>query len=994
MLVFHCFAQPPQYNFKHFAVLNGLSNDAVRGITQDKYGFIWIGTAYGLNRFDGANVKKYFHKAANNNSIANNFVRSLFCDSRGRIWIGSDPGFSVYNYKSDDFTQYQNASSNMLAIAEDPKGIIWVATSEGLKWVDTVAKKLMDKTAGDTSLNRLLHKYLRDLVIDKNGKIYMATNEGIVIADFGKDEWMLIHKQAANPLISSDDIQNLTLDNQNRIWASINYKHSILYCIEADRKSSHAYNWNQKLNGVVVPNSIRKILCDDKNRVWLGSNYFGLTLFDEQTKTFTNYVKDPLRPNSLSTTQCAQLFRDRTGIIWVGSEGHGINYFHPNQGIFSGVDVNPYIKNTLPSQWVRVATEDKDGNLWLGTGGGISVYNFEHGVLRNYSASDNTGKQLTSYSIRSLLYDHEGNVWIGTAETLHRFHPSTNKMDSFGVKTGLPQKSFYQVTYQLRNGKILVGNSNGLFEYLPDSNKFYSFQNHKVLGKYNASLKCFSEDKNGYWWIGTFNQGVVIYDPKLNKVIRHLAVDSGTLQNDFIQQFCEDSDGNMWFGTREGLVFYNLQQNKTTVYGFEQGLPDVWISGLRFDKLGRLWIGTAKGLCVMNKERKIIRVFGPDDGLPATQFNDQDAFETRSGIFVFPSYTGFVFFRPEEFNWQQQQPATYFTSFKVLNSSFHNSMNLEELQQIKLQPNQNFFSFEFAGLNYLSPNQCWYAYKLEGFDRDWVITKERVVNYTNVPSGNYVFRLKTTLDPANWNVPEKRVKVFIDTPFYKTWWFALLMSLLFLAILVFVYRYRIRNAEKLHLLQTQAQALEKEKALVMYENLKQHLNPHFLFNSLTSLSSLIRIDQQMAGDFLDKMSKVYRYILKNRDNETVPLSEELKFVDLYIQLQKTRFENGLEVNVNIDEEYYHRKIAPVTLQNLVENAIKHNIVDVDSPLKIDLFIENNYLIVTNNLQKKSFVETSNKQGLANMKSLYKYLSERPMIINETHYSFTVKIPLL
>jgi LytS/YehU family sensor histidine kinase len=150
----------------------------------------------------------------------------------------------------------------------------------------------------------------------------------------------------------------------------------------------------------------------------------------------------------------------------------------------------------------------------------------------------------------------------------------------------------------------------------------------------------------------------------------------------------------------------------------------------------------------------------------------------------------------------------------------------------------------------------------------------------------------------------------------------------------------------------------------------------------------------MAGDFLDKMSKVYRYILKNRDNETVPLSEELKFVDLYIQLQKTRFENGLEVNVNIDEEFYHRKIAPVTLQNLVENAIKHNIVDVDSPLKIDLFIENNYLIVTNNLQKKSFVETSNKQGLANMKSLYKYLSERPMIINETQQSFTVKIPLL
>jgi LytS/YehU family sensor histidine kinase len=180
----------------------------------------------------------------------------------------------------------------------------------------------------------------------------------------------------------------------------------------------------------------------------------------------------------------------------------------------------------------------------------------------------------------------------------------------------------------------------------------------------------------------------------------------------------------------------------------------------------------------------------------------------------------------------------------------------------------------------------------------------------------------------------------------------------------------------------------------MYENLKQHLNPHFLFNSLTSLSSLITSDPKLAGDFLDKMSKVYRYILKNRENETVPLSEELKFVELYNQLQKTRFENGLFVNVNIDEEYHHRKIAPVTMQNLVENAIKHNIADVDSPLVIELFTESDYLVVRNNLQRKKFVDTSNKQGLSSMLSLYRYLSSRPMEIIEDEKYFTVKIPLI
>ena len=294
----------------------------------------------------------------------------------------------------------------------------------------------------------------------------------------------------------------------------------------------------------------------------------------------------------------------------------------------------------------------------------------------------------------------------------------------------------------------------------------------------------------------------------------------------------------------------------------------------------------------------------------------------------------------------------------------------------------------------MNPYQCMYAYQLEPFDKNWIYTNKREINYTNVPAGNYTFRYKVITDNTNWNVPENTIQISIREIFYKTWWFKSLVFLIIgLGLIAFI-RYRIGNRERILVLQNKAQMLEKEKTQVMYENLKQHLNPHFLFNSLTSLSSLIRIDQQGAGNFLDRMSKVYRYILKNRDNETVPLSEELKFVDLYIQLQKTRFENGLQVNVNIDEKYHHRKIAPVTLQNLVENAIKHNVADPESPLIIDLFIENDYLVVRNNLQRKKFVETSNKQGLGNMESLYRYLSGKPMIIAEDENYFTVKIPLI
>ena len=175
---------------------------------------------------------------------------------------------------------------------------------------------------------------------------------------------------------------------------------------------------------------------------------------------------------------------------------------------------------------------------------------------------------------------------------------------------------------------------------------------------------------------------------------------------------------------------------------------------------------------------------------------------------------------------------------------------------------------------------------------------------------------------------------------------------------------------------------------------KQQLNPHFLFNSLTSLSGLIETDPPLAGNFLEQMSKIYRYILKNRESELVSLKEELNFVQVYINLQKTRFKEGLQVNIEVPDKDLDKKIAPVTLQNLVENAMKHNIIDADTPLVIDITSRNQYLIVKNNLQRKNMVETSNKQGLASLESLYKYFSKRPVIIEENEESFIIQIPLI
>jgi sensor histidine kinase YesM len=192
----------------------------------------------------------------------------------------------------------------------------------------------------------------------------------------------------------------------------------------------------------------------------------------------------------------------------------------------------------------------------------------------------------------------------------------------------------------------------------------------------------------------------------------------------------------------------------------------------------------------------------------------------------------------------------------------------------------------------------------------------------------------------------------------------------------------------------QAERLEKEKAQIQFDNLKNQLNPHFLFNALTSLNTLITENPVLASRFLQQMSKVYRYVLQNRDKNSVSLQTELDFIKNYVFLAETRFEGALKIKFEISTEALESAIVPVTLQILIENAMKHNVIDNDKPLSIDVFSSGDYLVVTNNLQKRKTVETSNKQGLANLESLYRFMTERPLILETTDSRFTVKVPLL
>ena len=316
-------------------------------------------------------------------------------------------------------------------------------------------------------------------------------------------------------------------------------------------------------------------------------------------------------------------------------------------------------------------------------------------------------------------------------------------------------------------------------------------------------------------------------------------------------------------------------------------------------------------------------------------------------------------------------------------------------ESLQLAADENSIFFKFGLLTDENTFPYTFEYMLDGFDKKWTQSgpsKEAI--YNNLPPGTYTFRLIAHATNKSWQSAEKILHVKILAPFYRTIWFWMVIGFIIISALFFFYRFRLNKQKQILTLETKAEGLEKEKTMVQYESLKQQLNPHFLFNSLTSLRSLIKTDSKTATTFLDGMSKIYRYVLKSGEQELVRLQDELDFVKTFIELQRIRFKEGLEVNINVNESYFNKYIAPVTLQNLVENAIKHNTADKESPLVIDIYAEDGFIVVRNNLQRYHIVETSNKKGLASLKTLYRYYSDKPMEIQEDEKYFTIKIPLL
>lgn len=982
-------------SFHKLGVAEGLHDGTVRSIGQDKYGYIWIATVGALNRFDGKNVVLFTNIPGDSTSPYGSQPRCMHSDKKGRFWIGFESGLMEYDLDKGIFKRIPQVKDFFVGgVVSTSDSILYLATRRGLIRYNTYTQDTLYYARSELPAHAALYNRAVYDLEQKGDQLYLATSLGLVILSLKTNEAISIPVSE----LGESPINSVEIDKGNNVWLGTFQKIKLVK-LHAGLKKVEIFDRFLTSDLNTQPLNVMDILVDSKDRKWVVTAIDGLLEFDEMSNSFISHLHNANIPSSPSGNNYRSIFQDNNGVIWLGCDFQGINFFEPDKFLFKTIHAFPDRLNERARGVARAVTEDKQGNIWMGNHDGVSRFNPLSGEYTIWRNTEGKAPVIYNNVVRAMYCDSENNIWIGTASGVNRYNPETGRME-FIPSSALPQAFYNSITGD-RSGNIWFCNNSGssLQWYSIKEQKFFDLIEHPVLQKY-AGISPTSyvlEDSKSRLWISLSRLGVLMYDKRTDSVKRFIATENGKISiiGNQVVDIKEGGDGMVWISSFNGISGINVEKDSILSFSRLNGLPGNWVASLLVDARNRVWAGVNGGLTMISADRKNVTRFSMNDGLPSIGFSEHAGVQLANGDFIFPSYNGYIRFNPMDFEVEKTDIRFYMESYSVFDQVYYPSKSDRSGTAIALKPNENFFTFNLVALNYIHSDQTWFAYKLDGFEKEWHYTQDNKAVYTNVPGGNYTFLYMASTGNGNWaKVNPKKVEVRLQTHFYKSLWFWSLMIVLLSGGLFAWLRSRSKQQRQMFHLKSKTQLLEKEKAMVMYESLKQQLNPHFLFNSLTSLSGLIETDQQVAVEFLDQMSGIYRYILKNSSNETVSLKDEIAFVQLYITLQKTRFGKGLSVNIEVPDEYLGFKIAPVTLQNLIENAIKHNIIDTGSPLVITIFTDGEYLVIRNNLQRKSVVETSNKTGLVQFTSLYSYLSGNQVVIEEDREYFWVKVPLL
>ena len=793
--------------FYKYEVDRGLSHNTVRCIMQDRDGFMWFGTADGLDRFDGQHYKIFPDNGpqATDGQLGNNSIYSLAQDDKGNIWVGTSRGVYVYDPATETFSRFALSTNDGTSINGtvrhimfDGPGMIWFGTSgQGLFIYDTKADTLFQ--------TRKYGSVIGDITRASSGIIYAGTNSGRIL-EFDVDGHFLRE--------FLPDINNNIRGNKN-ITALYSDKQT-LYCglgiteLQAIDKKSGLIKIYRLDDTKYSVSHFRKIFPFNEEELLIATDN-GLFLFDKASGDFQPF--DTRNFFGISDQSVLDICRDDEGGLWIATEYGGVNYIPRNLRPFG--HVIPMSNNSFfGGRVVSCFAEDERHNIWVGTkDGGLIYYYPERGYMNFFTPRRLDGNSISYHNIRSLLLNGD-ELWIGTySRGLDVMNTTTRQVRNYQYISGAPNTiSDNTVTalFKDREGTIYIGTAWGLDIYRPETD---DFEQVSQLGN-QASISDIIEDSRGNIWVATSNMGIYRLKPSDGSwtYFYNEPGNEATIPNNRVTSLFEDEKGTIWIGTENGLCRYDYSIPGIIRLDDEKKLlPSRMISSIAQDGEGLLWVSTSAGIFSFDPVNNTVESrYTKTDGLQGNQFNAGASLTASDGKLYFGGINGFNYFNPADLISNDYVPNVLITDLKVNNQSVlpqkriaatstrtENDSLPDTAQSIRLNSGSNNITIDFVALSYQSPQKNKYSYKLVGWDEKWIDTDlSTSAQYNNLKPGAYQFMVRGSNNDGLWSDETTSIRFEISPPFYMTITAYIIYGLLFVSSILLVYSLIISSQKK------------------------------------------------------------------------------------------------------------------------------------------------------------------------------------------------------
>ncbi|MBS1741950.1 MAG: histidine kinase [Bacteroidetes bacterium] len=942
-------AQSPGY--KSFRIEKENRFVQINCLLKDYNGYLFVGTDDGIYTFDGDK----FNRIPFEDNNKTDTVTALFRDGEGILWAGFLNGkIARLRHKSLQYFEPEEGhpQQKIAAFLNDGSHKTWFASNgEGLYYYANNRVNLINSDDG------LSDDHVSCLQLSAKGDVLAGTDQGINICSIQQNKKLV---RTIGPAQGLPDyiVTSIAAAGNDRYWVGTQEKGFCFYDHVSGKITIPAVsaNWNY--------GQVNSIL-QDQQLVWIATQDSGLLRYSIATATIERVHLN------VNDRHISCLLRDNQGNIWLRSE---------NGLIRTSGDILRLmpLPGTPAFEHVHVLLSDNKGHTWFN--------NEQNELIKTIQVNDNiTGRKIQlpglteKTDITSLYQDVNGNIWVGTmGRGIFLLSPESLAYRSFDEHPRFINASVLSINGSGRN--VFVSCLEGSMEIqLPETSDIHQrytytdFDGKKIGTNY---VYCIYKDSKGRTWFATDGKGLTLMQQS-----HYSYYTQPLLKDDRIYSITEDKQGNIWFSTANAGI-YKYDGHTFFNYGTNEGLSDLNISVLRTDWLGHIVIVHKKGLDILDPVSGNITYITGNQGIAYINAEDLGAVskDTAGNILVSTRNGVLTYTAPENV---LEKPTALIESVQLFLA------DIDTATQHRFRSDENNFTFNFTGLYYTAPDQVYYKYKLEGLDSNWIITRDRSKTFPRLAPGKYVFRIQAALNKNFINASEALYAFEIKQSFYKTYWF--IGGCILLAALLIYWYFKSREKELKRI-----ERLRQEKIQFQFEVLRNQVNPHFLFNSFNTLISTIEDDPKNAAEYATQLSDFFRNVVNQRDKDIISLKDEINSLHTYFYLQQKRYGSNLKCEINIsDVQQETYMIPPLTLQLLVENAVKHNAVSKETPLLISLFIsDEKYLDISNNINPKINKAGGAGMGLQNIINRYRLLTDTPVKVYNDQEYFIVSLPLL